>query len=93
MLLPLAVFQVVLAFVYRLYLFDPTGMSAQNDVSGGMAWDLSTGIPFLVPVLTTLFWVGVFWVYLNDEDKSATPERMFHVHTDKPAGTVAPGQE
>ena len=29
----------------------------------------------------------------NDEDKSVNQERMFHVHTDKPAGTVTPGQE
>jgi NADH-quinone oxidoreductase subunit H len=92
MLLPLAVLQVVLALVYRLYLFNPDGMSAQNDVAGGMAWD-AFGIPYLVPVLTTLFWLGAFWVYLNDEDKSAMSERMFHVHTVEPAGTVVPGQE
>ena len=92
MLLPLAVLQVVLALVYRLYLFNPDGMSAQNDVAGGMAWD-AFGIPYLVPLLTTLFWLGVFWVYLNDEDKSAMSERMFHVHTVEPAGTVVPGQE
>ena len=92
MLLPLAVLQVVLALVYRLYLFTPDGMSAQNEPAGGMAWD-AFGIPFLVPVLTTAFWLGVFFIYLNDEDKSVNQERMFHVHTDKPAGTVAPGQE
>ena len=92
MLLPLAVLQVVLALLYRLYLFNPDGMSAQNDVAGGMAWD-ALGIPYLVPILTTLFWLGAFWVYLNDEDKSAMSERMFHVHTVEPAGTVVPGQE
>ena len=92
MLLPLAVLQVVLSLVYRLYLFNPDGMSAKNDVAGGMAWD-ALGIPYLVPILTTLFWLGVFVVYLNDEDKSVNQERMFHVHTDKPAGTVTPGQE
>jgi len=92
MLLPLAVLQVVLALLYRLYLFNPDGMSAQNDVAGGMAWD-AFGIPYLVPILTTLFWLGAFWVYLNDEDKSAMSERMFHVHTVEPAGTVVPGQE
>ena len=92
MLLPLAVLQVVLAIVYRLYLFDPSGMSAKNDVGGGMAWD-AFGIPYLVPIATTLFWLGVFFVYLNDEDKSVNQERMFHVHSDKPAGTVTPGQE
>jgi len=92
MLLPLAVLQVVLALLYRLYLFNPDGMSVQNDVAGGMAWD-ALGIPYLVPILTTLFWLGAFWVYLNDEDKSAMSERMFHVHTVEPAGTVVPGQE
>lgn len=92
MLLPLAVLQVVLSLVYRLYLFNPEDMSAQNDVSGGMAWD-AFGIPFFVPVATTLFWMGMFWVYLNDEDKSVAQERMFHVQTVEPAGTVVPGQE
>ena len=57
-----------------------------------MAWD-GFGIPYLVPILTTLFWVGVFAIYLNDDDKSVNQERMFHVHTDKPAVTVTPGQE
>ncbi|MDG1539034.1 MAG: NADH-quinone oxidoreductase subunit H [Candidatus Poseidonia sp.] len=92
MLLPLAVLQVVLSLVYRLYLFNPEDMSAQNDVAGGMAWD-AFGIPFFVPVATTLFWMGIFWVYLNDEDKSVAQERMFHVQTVEPAGTVVPGQE
>ena len=92
MLLPLSVLQVVLALVYRLYLFNPEGMAAKDDAAGGMAWD-AFGIPFFVPVLTTAFWLGVFFIYLNDEDKSVNQERMFHVHTDKPAGTVTPGQE
>ena len=92
MLLPLAVLQVILAFVYRLYLFNPEGMSAYDDIGGGMAWG-AFGIPSLVPILTTLFWLGLFVVYLNDEDKSTNQERMFHVHTDKAAGTVAPGRE
>ena len=92
MLLPLAVIQVVLSLVYRLYLFNPEEMSAQNDVAGGMAWD-AFGLPYFVPIATTLFWLGIFWVYLNDEDKSVTQERMFHVHTVEPAGTVVPGQE
>ncbi|MGB2053060.1 MAG: NADH-quinone oxidoreductase subunit H, partial [Poseidonia sp.] len=90
MLLPLAVLQVVLALVYRLYLFKPENMA--DTVAGGNAWD-AFGIPSLVPILTTLFWVAIFVIYLNDEDKSATPERMFHVHTVEPAGTVVPGQE
>ncbi|MBQ70636.1 MAG: hypothetical protein CMA65_04005 [Euryarchaeota archaeon] len=92
MLLPLAVIQVVLSLVYRLYLFNPEEMSAQNDVAGGMAWD-AFGLPYFVPIATTLFWLGIFWVYLNDEDKSVAQERMFHVHTVEPAGTVVPGQE
>ncbi|HJM55105.1 MAG TPA: complex I subunit 1 family protein [Poseidonia sp.] len=92
MLLPLAVLQVVLSLVYRLYLFKPDEMSAQNDVAGGMAWD-AFGIPYFVPIATTLFWLGIFWIYLNDEDKSVAQERMFHVHTVEPAGTVVPGQE
>ena len=92
MLLPLAVLQVVLSLVYRLYLFNPDEMSAQNDVAGGMAWD-AFGIPFFVPAATTLFWMGIFWIYLNDEDKSVAQERMFHVQTVEPAGTVVPGQE
>ncbi len=92
MLLPLAVIQVVLSLVYRLYLFNPEDMSAQNDVAGGMAWD-AFGLPYFVPIATTLFWLGIFWVYLNDEDKSVAQERMFHVQTVEPAGTVVPGQE
>ena len=92
MLLPLAVLQVVLALVYRLYFFSPAGMAAQDDPAGGMAWD-AFGIPFFVPIMTTFFWLAVFFIYLNDEDKSVNQERMFHVHTDKPAGTVSPGQE
>ena len=92
MLLPLAVLQVVLALVYRLYLFKPDGMSGQNDPVGGAAWD-AFGIPSFVHIVTTVFWLAVFFVYLNDEDKSVNQERMFHVHTDKPAGTVSPGKE
>jgi hypothetical protein len=92
MLLPLAVLQVVMALVYRLYLYDPNGLSAQNDPAGGAAWD-AFGIPSFVPIVTTIFWLAVFFIYLNDEDKSINQERMFHVHTDKPAGTVSPGKE
>jgi len=90
MLLPLAVLQVILAMVYRLYFFDAGGMD--DSVSGGMAWDLF-GIPMLVPILTTLFWTGLFLIYLNDEGKSVNEERMFHVYTVEPAGTVVPGTE
>jgi len=63
-----------------------------DSVSGGMAWDLF-GIPMLVPILTTLFWTGLFLIYLNDEGKSVNEERMFHVYTVEPAGTVVPGTE
>ena len=89
-LLPLAVLQVVLAGIYRLYLFDPTEM--KDTAAGGWAWD-AFGIPMLVPILTTIAWLGIFVLFLNDEDKSGNTERMFHVYTEKPAGTYVPGQE
>ncbi|DAC25595.1 MAG TPA: NADH-quinone oxidoreductase subunit H [Candidatus Poseidoniales archaeon] len=89
-LLPLAVLQVVLAGVYRLYLFDPNEM--KDTAAGGWAWD-AFGIPMLVPILTTVVWLGIFVLFLNDEDKSGNTERMFHVYTEKPAGTYVPGQE
>ena len=89
-LLPLAVLQVVLAGVYRLYLFVPTEM--KDTAAGGWAWD-AFGIPMLVPILTTVVWLGIFVLFLNDEDKSGNTERMFHVYTEKPAGTYVPGQE
>ena len=89
-LLPLAVLQVVLAGIYRLYLFDPTEM--KDTAAGGWAWD-AFGIPMLVPILTTIVWLGIFVLFLNDEDKSGNTERMFHVYTEKPAGTYVPGQE
>ncbi len=89
-LLPLAVLQVVLAGIYRLYFFDPTEMS--DTAAGGWAWD-AFGIPMLVPILTTILWLAIFVLYLNDEDKSGNTERMFHVYTEKPAGKHIPGQE
>ncbi|MCH1481182.1 MAG: NADH-quinone oxidoreductase subunit H [Candidatus Poseidoniaceae archaeon] len=89
-LLPLAVLQVALAGIYRLYLFDPTEM--KDTAAGGWAWD-AFGIPMLVPILTTIVWLGIFVIFLNDEDKSGNTERMFHVYTEKPAGTYVPGQE
>lgn len=88
MLLPLAVLQVILAMIYRLYFFDASGMD--DSISGGMAWGLFD-IPMLLPILTTLFWTALFLIYLNDEGKAANEERMFHVHTVEPAGTVVPG--
>jgi hypothetical protein len=89
-LLPLAVFQLVLSAVYRLYLFDPSAMD--DGTYGGTSWD-ALGVPFLIPAITTVIWLGIFFLMLNDEDKSGNTERMFHVYTDKPAGTYVPGQE
>jgi hypothetical protein len=89
-LLPLSVLQLVLAVIYRLWLFDPTAMS--DSVAGGMAWD-AYGIPYFVPIVTTIFWLAVFVLLLRDEDKDASPERMFHVQTMQPAGKHVPGQE
>ena len=90
MLLPLAVLQVVLSTFYRLWLFDAGGMDFS--ATGGMAWNF-LGIPFFTPIVTTLFWCALFYVMLRDEDKDASPERMFHVRTLEPAGTHVPGQE
>ena len=90
MLLPLAVLQVVLAAVYRLYLFDLGGMA--DTVYGGTAWD-ALGIPFLVPVLTTTLWLAFFFLLLNDTGKNERTARMYHVQTVQPAGTHTPGQD
>ena len=90
MLLPLAVLQVVLAAVYRLYLFDLDGMS--DTVYGGTAWD-AFGVPFLIPALTTILWLAFFFLLLNDTGKNERTARMYHVQTVQPAGTHLPGQE
>jgi len=90
MLLPLAVVQVVLSVVYRLYLFQPDNMSYTAE--GGSAWD-AWGIPMFIPLATTVLWLAVFYVLLNDEDKDAAPDRMYHVHTLQPAGTHTPGKD
>ena len=90
MLLPLAVFQVVLAAVYRLYLFNPEGVA--DTTYGGTAWH-ALGIPFLVPVLTTILWVAIFFLLLNDTGKNERAARMYHVQTVQPAGTHTPGQD
>ena len=81
MLLPLSVVQVVLSAIYRLYFFKPENLNYADE--GGNAWD-AFGIPMLIPIVTTLFWVGVFYVLLNDEDKDAAPDRMYHVYTLQP---------
>jgi hypothetical protein len=90
MLLPLAVLQVVLAALYRLYLFDVEGMS--DTVAGGTAWE-AFGIPFLIPALTTILWLAIFFLLLNDTGKNEREERMYHVQTVQPAGTHIPGQD
>jgi NADH-quinone oxidoreductase subunit H len=90
MLLPLSFLQVVLAVIYRLYLFDASALA--DTTSGGWAWDFM-GIPWGVPILTTAFWVGVFWVFMNDENLEEDQERMFHVQTLTPAGKHTAGQE
>ena len=64
----------------------------KDTAAGGWAWD-AFGVPMLVPILTTIAWLGIFVLFLNDEDKSGNTERMFHVYTEKPAGTYVPGQE
>ena len=90
MLLPLAVLQVILAAVYRLYLFALSGMS--DSTYGGTAWD-AFGIPFLVPALTTILWLALFFLLLNDTGKNERIARMYHVQTVQPAGTHIPGQD
>jgi len=90
MLLPLAVLQVVLAALYRLYLFDVEGMS--DTVAGGSAWE-AFGIPFFIPALTTILWLSIFFLLLNDTGKNEREERMYHVQTVQPAGTHTPGQD
>ena len=64
----------------------------KDTAAGGWAWD-AFGIPMFVPIVTTIVWLGIFFLFLNDEDKSGNTERMFHVYTEKPAGTYVPGQE
>jgi len=90
MLLPLSVLQVALAIVYRIYLFDASALDAST--SGGWSWDAGL-FPWAVPVLTTAFWLAVFWVFMNDEDDTEDTERMYHVQTLTPAGTHIAGTE
>ena len=91
MLLPLAILQVVLSALYRLYLFDLNGMS--DTVAGGTAWDGFGTFPFLIPALTTILWLAIFFLLLNDTGKNEREERMYHVQTVQPAGTHIPGQD
>ena len=90
MLLPLAVIQLVLAVVYRLYLFDAG--SVHDTIEGGWAWNLF-GIPFGLPILITTLSCLLFYWLLNDEDPVDSKERMFHVRTLEPAGKHVAGTE
>jgi len=94
MLLPLAVLQVILAMVYRLYFFDASAMS--DTVAGGWSWDLTIlefTIPWGLPILTTMFWLAVFVILMKDENIEENEERMYHIRTMTPAGTHTAGQE
>jgi hypothetical protein len=73
-----------------LYLFKPDEML--YIAAGGSAWS-AFGIPMVIPIVTTLIWIGVFIVLLNDEDKDASSDRMYHVYTLQPAGTHTPGKK
>ena len=84
MLLPLAILQVVLSALYRLYLFDLNGMS--DTVAGGTAWDGFGTFPFLIPALTTILWLAIFFLLLNDTGKNEREERMYHVQSVHLAG-------
>jgi NADH-quinone oxidoreductase subunit H len=92
MLLPLSVVQVVLSTLYRLCWFDPSGLS--DTAAGGNAWMIpGLEVPFVLPLLTTIVWLGIFFLLLNDEDNHAAPDRMYHVYTLQPAGTNTPGKK
>ena len=90
MLLPLSILQLALAMIYRLYLFDASAVS--DTIEGGWAWNMY-GIPFGVPLATTLISLIIFFIYLNDEDKSTNTERIFHVRTLEPAGKHVAGTD
>jgi formate hydrogenlyase subunit 4 len=90
MLLPLAVIQLVLVVVYRLYLFDAG--SVHDTIEGGWAWNLF-GIPFGLPILITFLSCMLFYWLLNDEDPVDSKERMFHVRTLEPAGKHVAGTD
>ncbi len=90
MLLPLAVLQVVLALVYRLYLFNQTACRPKTTWRGHGLGRLRHPLPRPCPDHAVL--AGGLWVYLNDEDKSAMSERMFHVHTVEPAERLSRGR-
>ena len=94
MLLPLAVLQVALSLIYRLYFFDASAMA--ETTLGGWAWDLTIldiTIPWGLPILTTIFWTGVFVVMMKDENIEENEARMYHIRTMTPAGTHTAGTE
>ena len=49
--------------------------------------------PFFIPALTTILWLAIFFLLLNDTGKNEHEERMYHVQTVQPAGTHTPGQD
>tara|TARA_B110000196_G_C20834997_1_gene515530 strand:- start:30 stop:701 length:672 start_codon:yes stop_codon:yes gene_type:complete len=94
MLLPLAVLQVALSLVYRLYFFDASALS--DTVAGGWTWDLTVlgyTLPWGLPILTTMFWIGLFAILMKDENIVENEERMYHIRTMTPAGTHTAGKE
>lgn len=88
-LLPLSVINLLVAVLFRLFLYDPAGVAEEGL---GNAWGLGI-FAWTLPLLVTVVSLGLFFYLLNDEDKDASPERMFHVRTLEPAGTVVPGTE
>jgi len=83
------VLNLVLAVVFRLFLFDASGVV---DEGLGSAWSLGI-FAWALPLLVTGASLGIFAFLLRDENKEATPERMFHIRTLEPAGTHVPGTE
>ena len=88
-LLPLSVVNLLIAVLFRLFLYDPAGVVEEGL---GNAWGLGI-FAYALPIIVTVASLGLFFYLLNDEDKDASPERMFHVRTLEPAGTVVPGTE
>ena len=42
-------------------------------------------------LLTTIVWLGIFFLLLNDEDKDAAPDRMYHVSHSTARGNAHSG--
>jgi len=83
------VINLLVAVLFRLFLYDPAGVAEEGL---GNAWGLGL-FAWALPVIVTVVTLAIFFYLLNDEDKDASPERMFHVRTLEPAGTVVPGTE